>query len=115
MNKQEDESARLQRIREQQLRARDPLAKKHAAAQNLAKRHEKRIKRKVTPQSIYDNLERKWQMTLVGALIGLLLGLLAWALLFKFDWSALFLPVLLLAGIVIGRIMGAIWDWRDKI
>jgi hypothetical protein len=109
MSRQQDELERLRRIREQQLRARDPTAKDQAFYGKVSAR---RKQDKLTLGGILKDFEAKWLWMFAGGIIGLAAaGVLA--LTVKAEWVSLVAIVIVFAGLVIGRLLGAVMDWRD--
>jgi predicted histidine transporter YuiF (NhaC family) len=112
MSKQEDEIRRLQRLRDEQLQARDPTAKERAQQQRLVARHHK-TRKKITAKSVIQDFPAKWQFMVIGALIGLTVALII-NIMFQAQWAQIVGGVLVLFGLVAGRVMGAVKDWGKE-
>lgn len=113
MNKQEDEIRRLQRIRDEQLQARDPTAKERTRQQRLVMKHGYRTRKKITVKSILKDFPAKWQYMAIGTLIGLLVALVI-NILIQAQWAQILGGVLIVFGLVAGRMMGALRDWGNE-
>ncbi len=112
MSKQEDEIRRLQRLRDEQLRARDPLARERATHQRLSAKH-RRTRKRTTVWDIIMDFPAKWLYMLIGLLIGVLMALVL-NILIQASWSQIVGGVLVVFGLVAGRVFGAIIDWKDE-
>ena len=112
MNKQEDEIRRLQRLRDEQLQARDPLAKEHARQHRIATKHHS-TRKKITAKSVILDFPAKWQYMVIGVLIGLLVALII-NIFIQAQWAQIVGGVLVVFGLVAGRVMGAIRDWGNE-
>lgn len=108
MPDQESEQARLQRIRANQLRDRDPRARDRALHQHLAARNRRKP---FTLKSIIADFQSKWLWMLCGAIIGLALGVVL-VYVVQATWTEIIAYVLVFAGAVIGRVLGSVMDWR---
>ena len=109
MSRQNDELERIKRIRDQQLAARDPRARDHALQQVRARRQSK----KLTVRNILADFTAKWTWMVVGGAIGAVLAIVV-NLVFKATWAEYVGYGLILFGMVVGRILGAIRDWGDE-
>jgi len=110
MGKSNDELERLKRLREWQLRQRDPTAKDKAFYSQVSQRQKAN---RLTFRGILKDLRAKWLYMLVGGMM----GLLAAVLLNQFVQAYWVQPigyVLVFSGIAMGRVMGAVIDWRDE-
>ena len=112
MGRQDDEIRRLQRLREEQLRARDPSAKDRATQQRLSKRHSQRRKR-MTLKSVILDFPAKWLMMVIGGLIGILIALII-NMVTQDPWAPTVGWIIIAFGFVAGRMLGAIRDWGDE-
>jgi len=112
MGKNEDEIRRLQRLRDEQLQARDPQAKARTRNQRLATKH-RWVKKKTSVWEIIRDFPAKWYYMLIGLLItfpaAVLLNVLVNA-----PWTLTVGGVIVLFGVVAGRVIGAVFDWRDE-
>jgi hypothetical protein len=109
MSRQNDELERIKRIRDQQLAARDPRAHDHALQQVRARRQSK----KLTVRNVLGDFTAKWTWMVAGGAIGAVLAIVV-NLVFKATWAEYVGYGLVLFGIVVGRIFGAIRDWGDE-
>ena len=112
MKSSEDEVRRLQRLQDQQIRDRDPTAKKVAQYQRTVSNYQKRQKR-ITIGSVIRDLPAKIWFMIIGGLLG---AVLAVALLIFIDaaWVQPLCLIVILFGLVSGRVMGAARDWGDE-
>ena len=108
----QNESDRLRRIREQQLRARDPQKGQRKISNRVSSQYKTR--KKYTSSTAMSDIPHKWK----GLFGGAILGVLVWVGLIVFvnaDWVdtvglvvAFLLPAL-------GFLFGASFDWRDDL
>jgi len=112
MSRQEDEIKRLQRLRDEQLQARDPTAKERAQQQRLVARHRK-TQKKITAKSVILDFPAKWQFMVIGALLGLLIALII-NIIVQAEWAQIVGGILVVFGLVAGRVMGSIRDWGNE-
>ncbi len=110
MSRQNDELERFKRIRDQQLAARDPRSRDRALqAKVRARRHIK----KLTVKNLLSDFTAKWTWMVAGGVIGAALAIVV-NLVFKAAWAEYVGYGLVLFGIVVGRLFGAIRDWGDE-
>lgn len=109
----ESDLERLKRIREQQLRSRDPHARERKRAQRVGARYEKR-------RRSFSDLLRHPPGSVIGTITGAVVGLAA-ATIFDLTvnvpvaWAdAVIWWVLLLAGVLTGRIIGKVMDPSEQ-
>lgn len=112
MNRQEDERQRLQRLREQQLKNRDPTAKKTQQYQRTVSRYRSHQK-KTTARRIISELPAKFWYMVIGTLLGAILALVL-NIFFTEPWVKTASWLFVLFGLVAGRVMGAVRDWGDE-
>ncbi|MBN1640812.1 MAG: hypothetical protein JXA09_06230 [Anaerolineae bacterium] len=112
MSDQRDEIERIQRIRERQLRLRDPRARERAFQRRVAARH---TAPRLTLGGMLRDLSGKWLGTIVGGLVGIVVAI-AFHVLFRSEatWVSYASYAIVLCGIVLGRYLGAVLDWRDE-
>ena len=110
MSQRNDELERIKRIRDQQLRDRDPSARDKAFHQQLGAR---RRGKKFTLQGLISDFQAKWMWMLGGAVIGIVLALV-FTQLIKTSWAEYVGYFIVLFCIVMGRLFGAIRDWGDE-
>ena len=113
MSDRDKELERIKRIREQQLRARDPTKKDRAFQQRVSARQASTGK--LTLSSVIRDIPGKWLGTILGTLVGIVAAILVHLLVDLearwVDWLSYFL---VFAGIAMGRGLGAAMDWREE-
>lgn len=117
MSKQEDEIQRLIRIRDQQVQARDPLKKQKRLNREVARRH-----RQAAGSFSYDRtigeMFSSLSHRLRGGIYGLLLGTAATVVItltIQESWAPVAGLVLFFLFPLVGLIIGAAFDWRDRL
>lgn len=75
MSNQSNEVERLKRIRDAQLRARDPQKKVNKTQRHIATRY-KQSRKSVTAKSVFADIPKKWTGFVVGLFLGVLVLLL---------------------------------------
>ena len=116
MSKERDEIERILRIRERQLRARDPLAREKKEQQLAAARYKKQ---KITVQDVLSNIPAKWWGMIIGGLVGFILALVLDQVLHvklvKIDafWVEYMWYSLVFFGVVMGRGLAMAVDWSE--
>ena len=110
MSRQSDELERIKRIRDQQLAARDPHARDRAVQ---AKVRARRQVKKLTFKNLLADFAAKWTWMVTGGVIGAVLAIVV-NLVFKATWAEYVGYGLVLFGIVVGRVLGAVRDWGDE-
>ena len=112
MSSQNDEIERIKRLRERQIRLRDPRAKDHEIQHKIAQRYKPR---KLTLASVIEDVPGKWWGMLFGAIIGLIIAITINVLVdFPSYWMEWIIYLLVLIGGVTGRFLGAAMDWTDE-
>lgn len=112
MKSQEDEVRRLQRLRDEQLRDRDPNAKKNAQYKRVVINYQSRQKR-ITLGSVINDLPAKFWFMIIGGLLGVVLALVLLILIAE-PWVKTVGLIAVLFGLVSGRVMGAARDWGSE-
>jgi hypothetical protein len=111
------EAERLRRIRDQQLRSRDPLKKQRKLDHTIATKHRK-AKGTFSFGKMWGEIPRRWRGLLLGALIGVGALLVAPALI-PDTWGMCLglgaLPFAALLGFLIGRYEDSKQDVKDLI
>ena len=117
MHDKNDDVERLIRIRDQQLKARDPQKESRRLHQGIAARH-RRARRKLSLGTILEELPSKWY----GLFIGLLLGIAAsffLPLLVDFPRieliSYIFIPFIAVVGFAVGSALDSREELEDLI
>ena len=117
MSSQNNEVERLKRIRDQQLRARDPQKKVRKTQHNIARRY-KSSRKPETAKSVMADIPKKW----LGFVIGLFLGFLVLMVLPSFiesNWTDLIgigvMVILGFFGFAVGQAADAKAELEDLI
>jgi hypothetical protein len=112
MSNQNDEIERLKRLRDRQIRLRDPKAKDNAIQHKIAQRYKPQ---KLTLAAVIENIPGKWWGMFFGAIIGLIIAIAINVLVdFPSSWMEWIAYLFVLIGIVMGRLLGAAMDWADE-
>ena len=112
MSNQNDEIERLKRLRERQIRLRDPTAQGREVQRKVSARYKKE---KLTVGGVIRDIPGKWMGTILGAIIGLIMGLGIVLLLQSEAFWIEYVPYFfVLVGAVMGRGVGAAIDWREE-
>ena len=107
-----DEIERLKRIRDRQIRARDPQAKDREIQHRIATRYKKP---KLTVKSIIEDIPGKWQGTILGAILGIIIAIAINVLLdFEAAWMEYVVYLIIFICAAMGRALGAAMDWREE-
>jgi hypothetical protein len=107
-----DEVERIQRIREQQLRARDPRARARKTQQKISVRHREET---FLFQDLLRSIPAKWWGMIIGGMIGLIFAIvLNKAIETEASWMEYVWYGIVLFGIVLGRGVGAAVDWSEE-
>jgi hypothetical protein len=109
MRNEKDEIERLKRLRQQQISARDPTAKDKAYYGMVSRRARPG---KLTLGGVLKDFESKWTWMFAGGIIGLILAVLI-VVAVKASWAPLAAGAVIFAGFAIGRLLGAVMDWRN--
>lgn len=109
MSQRNNEAERLKRLREQQIAARDPLAKEKAYHARMAARP----RPKMTATSVIKDFQLKWSLMFAGGILGAIVAVIL-SLAVRASWVPLVAFALIAAGLIIGRVMGAVLDWRNE-
>jgi hypothetical protein len=112
MKSSEEEIRRLQQLRDQQIRERDPTAKKVAQYQRTVSNYRKRQK-KITLSSVINDLPAKFLYMVIGTLLGIALAIIL-RIIINEPWINALGLILTIFGLVSGRVMGAARDWGDE-
>jgi Flp pilus assembly protein TadB len=111
MSRSDDERERLKRLRERQLRARNPNAKAEAQQRRISEHHGKTAK-PINLRTTLDYVPLRWWTMVIGALLGLVIGV--WLnVLVDASWTRTVLLIFILVGIVLGRLAGTLLEWRS--
>lgn len=117
MSNQSNEVERLKRIRDNQLRARDPQKKVNKTQRHIATRY-RQSRKSLTAKSVFADIPKKW----AGFVVGLFLGVLVLLLLPLFSDSSSndfigigVMAILAFLGFAIGQAADAKADLEDLI
>jgi hypothetical protein len=112
MSNRNDEIERIQRIRERQIRARDPRAHHRKHQQKIRERYKEET---FSFQDLLGSIPAKWWGMIIGGVIGLVLAIvLNKAIETEASWMEYVWYVIVLVGVVIGRGVGAAVDWSEE-
>jgi hypothetical protein len=106
----QDEIERIRRIREEQIRARDPRKKEAKLQQKMDTRL---TYAEVSWEEILKDIPVKWWGTIIGGVIGLIVGIVL-NMAIGATWTQYALLVTTLAGVALGRGLGMAMDWSDE-
>jgi uncharacterized membrane protein len=110
MSRQNDELERLRRLRERQLSDRDPTARDRAFQQQISAR---RRGKQFTLRGLIQDFQSKWTWMMAGGIIGAVAAIVLMQFV-QATWAEYVAFVLVVFGIVLGRVFGAIRDWGDE-
>jgi len=109
MSNRNDEIERLRRLREKQITARDPLAKEKAYHARMSARPRSRM----TAITILKDFPLKWTLMFAGGILAAIVAVVL-SLSVKASWVPLVAFALIAAGLIVGRVIGAVLDWRNE-
>ncbi len=117
MGNRNDDLERIQRIRDRQLRARDPLAAQRKSQRLAASRY---TPTKVSVREVMREIPGKWRGMIIGGFFGLLLALVMDRVLHlklpRIDafWANYVWYSLVLFGVIVGRVLAMAMDWSEE-
>ena len=117
MSDKDKELERLTRLREQQIRARDPHAKErelHGRLTAQRRRHRKPVTLQGTLREILTDIPGKWQGAIIGGTLGLVLSIVL-TVGVEAYWVALVGLAITIVLVVMGYFLGTSFDWRDEL
>ena len=117
MSKNDDELERLIRLRERQIRARDPHAKDREIQRRLAAKR-RRMRRQTTVQGMMRGMLGDLPHSARGAIIGAVVGTaisIVLALTVEAYWVALTGLAATIVLAIVGFYIGKSFDWRDEV
>ena len=114
MGYQESEQERLKRLRDQQIRARDPLVKKRKVGQIVAAQQKKKRKNESFFRDAVGDVSNKVKGVYIGALLGLVI-MLVLPMIIKSNIANILGIAAIPSLIALGVLIGASLDWRDDI
>ncbi len=109
----EDEQERLIKLRDQQLRARDPHTYDKKVLRTVSRRRRRRHKR-VTLGEMFRDIPQKWRGLIIGAVIGMGLAILL-PLLIEGTWGEVAGLIAILFLAIVGYFIGQAFDLRDEL
>ena len=113
MSDKNNETDRLQRLRQQQIAARDPRAKQREIDRKVAARRRK-PKKQITFQDMLADMSHKWQGVIVGALIGVIVSIVL-SLTVEASWVELVGLAAVIVLATLGFILGQAFDAREEL
>jgi ABC-type phosphate/phosphonate transport system permease subunit len=112
MSNRNDEIERIQRIRDQQIRARDPRARDRKRHQRISARYKEET---FSFQDLLRSIPTKWWGMLIGGIIGLVFAIVLNKVIeTEASWMEYVWYVLVLFGVALGRGVGAAADWSEE-
>ena len=117
MSNQNDDLERIRRIRDRQLRDRDPLASRRKSQRLAATRY---TRPKVSFREVMREIPGKWRGMIIGGFIGFLLALVLDRVLhlslLKIGtfWASYVWYSLIVFGVVVGRLLAVAMDWSEE-
>ena len=112
MSNRNDDIERIQRIRDQQIRARDPRAHHKKFQQKISAR---RREEKFSFEDILKNIPAKWWGMIIGGMIGLIAAIVLNKVVeTEASWIDYVWYLVVLACVVLGRGVGAAVDWSEE-
>jgi hypothetical protein len=107
-----DEIERIQRIRDQQIRARDPRSRDRKRHQRVGARYREEA---FSFQDLLRSIPTKWWGMIVGGIIGLVFAIVLNKLVeTEASWMEYVWYVIVLFGVALGRGVGAAMDWSEE-
>ena len=117
MSNKDKELERLMRLREQQIRTRDPHAKGrelHGRLAERGRRHRKPVTLQGTLQEMLTDIPGKWQGAIIGGTLGLVISIVL-AVAVGAYWVALVGLAATIVLAIVGYFLGTSFDWRDEL
>jgi hypothetical protein len=109
----QDEIERLRRLREKQLKARDPLAKQRKIDRQVAARRRKKQKSFSVGGMIRD-MPYKWRGAIIGAVIGMGISIILTMVLTS-KWTDIIGLLIVVFLTIIGLMFGQAFDAREEL
>jgi hypothetical protein len=113
MGKRDDEVERLIRLRDQQLRARDPKKKDRKLQHNIARRY-RSSREPFSLTKLWTDVEKKWRGMILGAFLGFVI-LIVLPYFVKTKWVELIGIAVVLFITLVGFAIGQAADARDEL
>ena len=119
MSNRNDELERLKRLREQQIRARDPMAKERRTQARVTARRRKLKKRSNSFQymlkDMLGDMPYKFWGVIIGAVVGTIISIVLALVLDDITVVAIVGLLVTLILIVVGFVLGHSFDWRAEV
>ncbi len=112
MSHQNDEIERAKRIRDRQLRLRDPKARDKKLMQKISADYDRKRK-SLTLQDVLKDIPGKWWGMIIGGIVGSIAALVLSTKL-ESSWAPYLGYIILFACVVLGRGVGMTMDWREE-
>ncbi len=114
MSKTESEQERLKRLRDEQIRARDPLIKERQISQRISTQQRRKRQNEHFFKDAVGDVPHKIRGVYVGAVLGLIVMLVLPSFVEGNVGNILGIAAIPLF-IIIGFLYGASFDWRDDL
>ena len=114
MSYQESEQERAKRIRDEQLRVRDPKAKERRDSARYAQKSKKQIDNQRFAKDTISSIPYGWRLGFYGLVIGFIIEV-ALPLFVEGNWVSMAGWVAVLLSTAFGVLVGASLDWRDDL
>jgi VIT1/CCC1 family predicted Fe2+/Mn2+ transporter len=108
-----DEVERLKRLRDQQLRARDPQKKQKQLQHNISKRY-RQSREPFSFKKFWQDVDQKWRGLLIGGFLGFLVLVLL-PIFVDSAWTELIGIAVILFLMLMGFAIGQAADARDEL
>ena len=114
MKFQESEQERIKRIRDEQLRARDPKAKERRQSARYAQKSKKLRENQKLAKDTISSIPHIWRVGFYGLAIGFIIKICL-PLFFTANWVSAAGWAIMLVTTAFGVLFGASLDWRDDL
>ena len=112
MSNRNDEIERIQRIRERQIKARDPRAHHRKHQQKIRERYKEET---FSFQDLLKSIPTKWWGMIIGGMIGLIAAIVLNKVVeTDVSWIDYVWYLVVFACVVLGRGVGAAVDWSEE-
>jgi uncharacterized protein YacL len=118
MSNRNDEVERLKRLREQQIRARDPMAKERRTQAKVTRRRRKLRRSNSFQYMLKDmlgDMPYKFWGVIIGAVIGMIISIVLALVLDDITIVAVLGLLVTLILMVVGFVFGHSFDWRAEV
>ncbi|MBM3144851.1 MAG: efflux RND transporter permease subunit [Chloroflexi bacterium] len=114
MNRQESEQDRLKRLRDQQIRARDPSVKEQRISQHITAQQKRKRKNENFIKDSVGDVSHKVKGVYIGAVLGLVI-MITLPMLIEGRAAIIIGVAAFPFSMALGFIIGASFDWRDEL